>query len=96
VRVSRDQLYNADEVFVCGAAAEVIGLSEIDFRTIGDGKLGRITREIQNVYHDAIRGKVSSSKDALYKVYSRKSRPDLLTMIKSEDVLQLRHAEWRK
>ena len=30
--VSRDQLYNADEVFVCGTAAEVIGLAEIDFR----------------------------------------------------------------
>jgi len=40
--------------------------------------------------------KVDSPKDALYKVYSRKSRPDLLTMIKSEDLLQLRHAEWRK
>ena len=56
--VSRDQLYNADEVFVCGTAAEVIGLSEIDFRKIGDGKSGKITREIQNVYHDAIRGKI--------------------------------------
>lgn len=56
--VSRDQLYNADEVFVCGSAAEVIGLCEIDFRAIGDGKSGKITREIQNVYHDAIRGKV--------------------------------------
>ncbi|MFN8388348.1 MAG: branched-chain amino acid transaminase [Anaerolineales bacterium] len=57
--VSRDQLYNADEVFVCGTAAEVIGLCEIDFRTIGDGKSGKVTREIQNVYHDAIRGKVA-------------------------------------
>lgn len=56
--ISRDQLYIADEVFVCGTAAEVIGLSEIDFRKIGDGKSGKITREIQNVYHDAIRGKV--------------------------------------
>ena len=56
--VSRDQLYNADEVFVCGTAAEVIGLSEIDFRKIGDGTSGAVTREIQNVYHDAIRGKV--------------------------------------
>jgi len=56
--VSRDQLYIADEVFVCGTAAECIGLSEIDFRTIGDGKSGKVTREIQNVYHDAIRGKV--------------------------------------
>jgi branched-chain amino acid aminotransferase len=55
--VSRDQLYNADEVFVCGTAAECIGLSEIDFRKIGDGKSGRITREIQTVYHEAIRGK---------------------------------------
>lgn len=57
--ISRDQLYNADEVFVCGTAAEVIGLSEIDFRRIGDGKSGRVTREIQNVYHEAIRGKVA-------------------------------------
>lgn len=57
--VSRDQLYIADEVFVCGTAAEVIGLCEIDFRTIGDGKSGKITRAIQNVYHDAIRGKVA-------------------------------------
>lgn len=57
--VSRDQLYNADEVFVCGTAAEVIGLCEIDFRTIGDGKSGKVTREIQNVYHDAIRGKIA-------------------------------------
>lgn len=56
--ISRDQLYNADEVFVCGTAAEVIGLCEIDFRKIGDGTSGKVTREIQNVYHDAIRGKV--------------------------------------
>jgi branched-chain amino acid aminotransferase len=56
--VSRDQLYNADEVFVCGTAAEVIGLSEIDFRTIGDGKSGKVTGEIQKVYHDAIRGRI--------------------------------------
>ena len=56
--ISRDQLYIAEEVFVCGTAAEVIGLSEIDFRKIGDGKSGKITREIQNVYHDAIRGRV--------------------------------------
>jgi branched-chain amino acid aminotransferase len=56
--ISRDQLYVAEEVFVCGTAAECIGLSEIDFRKIGDGKTGPVTRAIQNVYHDAIRGKV--------------------------------------
>ncbi len=56
--ISRDQLYNADEVFVCGTAAEVVGLSEIDFRKIGTGKTGEVTRKIQSVYHDAIRGKI--------------------------------------
>src|SRR5688572_10540144 len=56
--VSRDQLYIADEVFVCGTAAECVGLSEIDFRVIGNGKTGPITRKIQDVYHDAIRGKI--------------------------------------
>lgn len=57
--ISRDQLYIADEVFVCGTAAEVIGLSEIDFRKIGGGRTGPVTRKLQEVYHDAIRGKVA-------------------------------------
>ena len=56
--ISRDQLYIADEVFVCGTAAECIGLREIDFRTIGDGKTGRVTRAIQQVYHDIVHGKL--------------------------------------
>jgi branched-chain amino acid aminotransferase len=55
--ISRDQLYTADEVFVCGTAAECIGLSEIDFRTIGEGRTGPITRSIQSVFHEAIRAK---------------------------------------
>jgi branched-chain amino acid aminotransferase len=55
--VSRDQLYAADEIFVCGTAAEVVALREIDFRKIGDGKMGPITRAIQNAYQDAVRGR---------------------------------------
>jgi branched-chain amino acid aminotransferase len=43
---------------VCGTAAEVIGLSEIDFRKIGNGDTGPVTRALQEVYHDAIRGKI--------------------------------------
>ena len=54
--VSRDQLYLADEVFVVGTAAECIGLAEIDFRKIGNGRTGPITQSIQKVFHDAIRG----------------------------------------
>jgi branched-chain amino acid aminotransferase len=55
--ISRDQLYVADEVFVCGTAAECIALREIDFRTIGSGKMGPITRRIQHAYQAAIHGR---------------------------------------
>jgi len=54
--VSRDQLYLADEVFVSGTAAECIGVCEIDFRTIGCGKTGPVTHQIQDAFHAAIRG----------------------------------------
>jgi branched-chain amino acid aminotransferase len=55
--VSRDQLYIADEVFVCGTAAECIALREIDFRQIGAGKMGPVTRSVQQAFHAALRGK---------------------------------------
>ncbi len=63
--VSRDQLYIADEVFVSGTAAECIGLREIDFHTIGDGRTGPVTRTIQKVYQDATRGKLPQYRDWL-------------------------------
>jgi branched-chain amino acid aminotransferase len=55
--ISRDQLYIADEVFVCGTAAEVVGLREIDFRTIGSGKTGPVTRKLQKAFDDLTGGK---------------------------------------
>jgi branched-chain amino acid aminotransferase len=55
--VSRDQLYIADEVFVTGTAAEMIGIREIDFRVIGSGKTGPVTRAIQKIFHEVVRGK---------------------------------------
>jgi branched-chain amino acid aminotransferase len=55
--VSRDQLYIADEVFVCGTAAECVALCEIDFRLIGDGRMGPVTREVQQAFQAAIRGR---------------------------------------
>jgi branched-chain amino acid aminotransferase len=55
--ISRDQLYIADEVFVCGTAAECIALREIDFRVIGSGKMGPITQRIQQAYQAAIHGR---------------------------------------
>ncbi len=63
--ISRDQLYIADEVFVCGTAAECIGLREIDFRNVGEGKTGPVTLAIQQVFQDAVHGKLSKYLDWL-------------------------------
>jgi branched-chain amino acid aminotransferase len=54
--ISRDRLYTADEVLVCGTAAEVVGLREIDFTTIGSGRTGPITRLLQHEYQAAVHG----------------------------------------
>ena len=55
--ISRDQLYIADEVFVCGTAAEIVAVNEIDGRAIGTGSMGPITRLIQQAFFSALRGK---------------------------------------
>src|SRR5947199_7497192 len=55
--ISRDQLYIADEIFVCGTAAEVIALREIDFRKIGDGKMGPVTRALQQEFDKLVSGR---------------------------------------
>jgi len=59
--ISRDQLYISDEVFVCGTAAEVVALREIDFRTIADGKTGPVTRALQQAFDQLTSGRHARS-----------------------------------
>ena len=56
-RITRDELYAADEVFFTGTAAEVTPIREIDGREIGIGERGPITTEIQSRYFDIVQGK---------------------------------------
>lgn len=63
--ITRDQLYIADEIFVCGTAAEVVPVNEIDFRTIGSGEIGPITKSIQQSFLETIRGKGKRSEEWL-------------------------------
>ena len=55
-RFTRDEIYSADEVFLTGTAAEITPIREIDFRTIGKGKPGEITKTLQSCFFDIIRG----------------------------------------
>jgi len=54
--LSRDTLYLADEVFMCGTAAEVTPVREIDRRVIGAGARGPVTARLQARYFDVVRG----------------------------------------
>jgi branched-chain amino acid aminotransferase len=55
--IGRDELYTADEVFMCGTAAEVTPVREVDDRQVGAGKRGPITEKIQARYFEVVRGK---------------------------------------
>jgi branched-chain amino acid aminotransferase len=55
--IDRSELYVADECFMTGTAAHVTSVIEVDRRAVGDGKTGEVTRKLQALYFDAIRGK---------------------------------------
>src|SRR6185503_3475521 len=55
--ISRDELYIADEVFLTGTAAEVKPVGEIDNRLVGDGKVGRMTKQLKSLFEAAAHGK---------------------------------------
>ncbi len=58
--LTRGDLFGADEVFFTGTAAEVTPVREIDDRPVGDGKPGPITRRAQELFREAITGKLAS------------------------------------
>jgi branched-chain amino acid aminotransferase len=56
-RITRDEFYIADEAFFTGTAAEVTPIRELDNRTIGSGRPGEITLQLQRAYLDTVQGK---------------------------------------
>lgn len=64
-RITRDEVYIADEAFFTGTAAEVTPIREIDNRIIGEGSCGPLTRRLQSRYFDLVHGKLDSHPDWL-------------------------------
>ncbi len=56
-RITRDDLYIADEVFFTGTAAEVTPVREVDGRTVGTGKRGPLTKQLQSMFFDVVNGR---------------------------------------
>lgn len=67
-RITRDEVYIADEAFFTGTAAEVTPIREVDGRTIGSGRRGPITERLQKLYFDQVQGR-------------RDEYPDWLTLV---------------
>ena len=64
-RITRDDLYIADEAFFTGTAAEVTPIREVDSRKIGSGQRGPITAKLQQAFFDCVNGKSAAHRDWL-------------------------------
>ncbi len=69
--IARSELYVADEVFMTGTAAEITPVIEIDNRKVSDGTVGPITKELQDFYFKAVRGKIERYKVWLTPTYEK-------------------------
>jgi len=66
-RITRDEVYVADEAFFTGTAAEVTPIRELDGRSIGEGSRGPITAKLQKKYFDVVHGRSAAHADWLSK-----------------------------
>jgi branched-chain amino acid aminotransferase len=70
-QVDRSELYIADECFLTGTAAHITPVAEIDHRKIGSGEIGEITKRLQQLYFEVIRGNNPKYLDWCTPVYKR-------------------------
>ncbi len=55
--VDRTELYVADEIFMCGTAAEILTIGSVDRYQVGDGAIGPVTAKLEQIFHDVVRSK---------------------------------------
>ena len=67
-RITRDEVYVADEAFFTGTAAEVTPIRELDERPIGSGRRGPVTEKLQSLYFDQVQGRRTEHSDWLTRV----------------------------
>lgn len=67
--IDRTELYLADEVFCCGTGAQIVPVESIDHRIIGNGKIGKITKQISDLYFDVVRGKIEKFRNWCMPIY---------------------------
>jgi len=76
-RFTRDELYIADEAFFTGTAAEITPIREVDNRSIGEGKPGPVTKELQTAFFDIVHGRDRRHTDWLTYVTAKQPAANL-------------------
>ena len=75
-QVGRSELYNADELFLCGTGAQISPVVSVDRRPVGDGAVGPISERLQHLYFQAVRGEAPRYASWIRPVYhSPRRRP---------------------
>jgi branched-chain amino acid aminotransferase len=69
--VDRTEVYLCDELFLTGTAAQITAVTRVDFRPVGNGKMGPVTSRLYQLYQDILRGKVAKYKHWLTPVYKK-------------------------
>jgi len=66
----RDEVYLADESFMCGTGVQIAAITRIEHRAIGSGSMGDITTRLRDLFFDVVAGKVERYRSWLVPVYT--------------------------
>jgi len=67
--IDRSELYTCDELLLCGTGAQISPVVEVDRRTVGDGRVGEFTQELQSLYFNSVRGDTAKHRNWTVPVY---------------------------
>ncbi|HBY06676.1 MAG TPA: branched chain amino acid aminotransferase [Chloroflexi bacterium] len=68
--IDRTEVFICDELFMTGTAAQVTAITRVDYRNVGDGKMGTITAQLREIFDQTVRGKNPNFKDWNTPVYA--------------------------
>jgi branched-chain amino acid aminotransferase len=69
--VDRTEVYICEELFLTGTAAQVTAVTQVDYRLVGNGKMGPVTSRLYQLYQDILRGRVAKYRHWLTPVYEK-------------------------
>ena len=70
--IDKSEVYLADEAFMVATGAQIVAITQIDYRKIGSGIMGPVTQKLRDLYFNLVRGRVSKYRQWCYPVYGKK------------------------